>query len=222
MLLGLEKLDIALNDLRPRDVAPAPELRCGGTREARNRGPLSFVLDGDSPPLLIGKRRVAVLALSFALQKQAMFLHPGIVYLPDPVGDGFRESRLVGFAQCRERNRLPRAIDGDRLQRRLHAQRVHDRPRQTSGGIRIIAGFRIGGAAHGPIVSQEYHNRRPGRRQIERSAPDRCAHPHTASGARPSGRFRSEQAEAKRLTCALPMMKRKRRAPQTYGPRLCA
>ena len=81
MLLRLEELDIALDHLRPRDVAPAPEFRRGGTSQARDGGPLSFVLNGDSPALQVRQRRVAVLTLPFALQEKAMIPHPGVVRL---------------------------------------------------------------------------------------------------------------------------------------------
>src|ERR1039458_5525441 len=62
-LLGLlKKLDVALNDFGPRDVAPAPELRCGGTGDASDGGGVGLLADGNSLTLEVRKRLAASLA----------------------------------------------------------------------------------------------------------------------------------------------------------------
>ena len=49
-----EKLDVTLDDLRPGQIAPAPELGRGRASHPGDRGQPAFMLDRDPLPLLIG------------------------------------------------------------------------------------------------------------------------------------------------------------------------
>ena len=66
VLGAFEKLDVALDDLGKRNVAPAPEFRRGRTGDAGDGGGLAVVSDGDFFPLGFGQRPVAAQAIALA------------------------------------------------------------------------------------------------------------------------------------------------------------
>ena len=85
----LEELDVALDDLGPRDVAPAPELRSRGTGHAGDSRSVGFPADGDPAALELRERLPASLAGPLSSQQGTGL--PGVTFfrLPDRCPDAF-------------------------------------------------------------------------------------------------------------------------------------
>ena len=155
VLGAFEKLDVALDDLGKRNVAPAPEFRRGRASDAGDGGRLVVVLDGDFFPLGFGQRPVATPAIVLAGKQVAMASG----------GDGLRRFKfsadafgkpadpaLRDAAQRGDGNFLVRAVNGHRFERRFLGERVHDRAREALPGFTAAPRTLFQRCIHGSMI----------------------------------------------------------------------
>ena len=144
----LQELDVALDDFRPRDVAPAPELRRGGTGNAGDGRRVGFLADGDLLTLEVRERLAARLAGSLARQQRAGLQRVALLRLLDGRADALGQFGNVGLAQRGDGNGVARLIHGHRFERRVLGQGLRHRARQAFARVRLARGVRLGNCAH--------------------------------------------------------------------------
>jgi hypothetical protein len=110
------------------------------------------MLDGDFPPLAFGKRRITTLAITLALQKQAVLRQSLVIAAANFISDALRQARLIGLAQSSHEDFLFGAIDCDGFERRFLAHDIHDRTGQTMGTVRFGFSRWLASAAHKVVI----------------------------------------------------------------------
>ena len=120
----LQELDVALDDFRPGNIAPAPELRRGGTGDAGDGRRVGFLANGDLLALEVGERLAASLAGGLARQQRAGLHGVAFLRLLDGRADALGQFGNVGLAQRGDGNGVVRLVHGHRFERRVLGQRL--------------------------------------------------------------------------------------------------
>src|ERR1035437_5107297 len=161
LLRLLKKLDVALDDFGPGDVAPAPELRRGGTGDAGDGGGVGLLANGDLLTLDIRKRLAARLASGFAGQEGARMQRTGLLGFLDRSADALSQVGNIGLAERGDRNGMVRLINRHRFERGVFGQGLGDGPREELPRVWVAHGARLGRRAHSSVPRSQYcHDRR--------------------------------------------------------------
>ena len=96
VLVGVfEKLDVALNHLGERHVAPAPELRRGRAGDARDGGRAAVMLDGHALSFVHGQRGFASRTVPLPREQRANGAGAGLLGLLKFFRDSLRQLRDI-------------------------------------------------------------------------------------------------------------------------------